>query len=222
MSVPYERCSVARASRWQRLPPPCTHPMRTGPGCSAVPTATKSRKSRPCPPRGQERLWLATYRTSESIRAELTSLFSRDRGRADDCSRPAWRKRGTGTPQDPYIVDWLENDPENPLRWVRRCVASSDTGSRVGADPKFSLLPTAVLEEVDDCRNMWDIDSLRSASIERIRRRDGTHVSILPSQPDCLPARDHLLRGERSVLLRQLLLSGNPILIPLSIQLGFW
>lgn len=26
---------------------------------------------------------------------------------------------GEGTDESPYIVDWTENDPENPLRWVR-------------------------------------------------------------------------------------------------------
>lgn len=26
---------------------------------------------------------------------------------------------GEGTEESPYIVDWTENDPENPLRWVR-------------------------------------------------------------------------------------------------------
>lgn len=30
--------------------------------------------------------------------------------------------KGRGTQEDPYIVDWLEDDPENPLRWVSgRC-----------------------------------------------------------------------------------------------------
>lgn len=24
---------------------------------------------------------------------------------------------GSGTPEDPYIVDWIDNDPEDPQRW---------------------------------------------------------------------------------------------------------
>jgi hypothetical protein len=27
--------------------------------------------------------------------------------------------RGKGTNEDPYIVDWLQNDAENPLTWPR-------------------------------------------------------------------------------------------------------
>ena len=27
--------------------------------------------------------------------------------------------RGNGTNEDPYIVDWLENDVENPLTWPK-------------------------------------------------------------------------------------------------------
>jgi len=26
--------------------------------------------------------------------------------------------QGEGTEESPYIVDWTENDPENPMRWV--------------------------------------------------------------------------------------------------------
>ena len=32
---------------------------------------------------------------------------------------PAPRYQGQGTQEDPYIVDWDEDDPENPYNWSR-------------------------------------------------------------------------------------------------------
>lgn len=32
---------------------------------------------------------------------------------------------GEGTEESPYIVDWAEDDPENPMRWVRTIVLRS-------------------------------------------------------------------------------------------------
>lgn len=28
-----------------------------------------------------------------------------------------WNYEGLGTEEDPYVVEWIENDPRNPMRW---------------------------------------------------------------------------------------------------------
>jgi hypothetical protein len=28
-----------------------------------------------------------------------------------------WNYDGSGTEEDPYVVEWIENDPRNPMRW---------------------------------------------------------------------------------------------------------
>ena len=28
-----------------------------------------------------------------------------------------WKYDGKGTEEDPYVVEWIEDDPRNPMRW---------------------------------------------------------------------------------------------------------
>ena len=28
-----------------------------------------------------------------------------------------WEYEGSGTEEDPYVVEWIDNDPRNPMRW---------------------------------------------------------------------------------------------------------
>ena len=30
-----------------------------------------------------------------------------------------WEYEGEGTEDDPYVVDWIENDPRNPMTWAK-------------------------------------------------------------------------------------------------------
>lgn len=30
-----------------------------------------------------------------------------------------WKYDGSGTEDDPYVVEWIENDPRNPMRWSK-------------------------------------------------------------------------------------------------------
>lgn len=59
--------------------------------------------------------------------------FGRDKGKGRDFGTSSTRTdttavyEGEGTEESPYIVDWSENDPENPMRWVSRSIPTSAT-----------------------------------------------------------------------------------------------
>lgn len=44
-----------------------------------------------------------------------------ERGESKEYKELDFAGTGSGTTEDPYVVDWLDNDPENPLRWVSVC-----------------------------------------------------------------------------------------------------
>jgi hypothetical protein len=60
---------------------------------------------------------------------------------------------GSGTPEDPFIVDWLENDPRNPmlfgkgLKWLWTMLVAFSTFTVAFTTSAYTAAPTGVLEE---------------------------------------------------------------------------
>lgn len=68
---------------------------------------------------------------------------------------------GEGTDESPYIVDWTENDPENPLRWVRGFLSCFLAASIVAMSNASVMLP-AHCKESEHCCHLGHFNIMRS------------------------------------------------------------
>ena len=77
-----------------------------------------------------------------------------DHGHVDD-SIANYPYSGSGTPEEPFIVDWLEHDRRNPmlfskgLKWLWTMLVAFSTFTVAFTTSAYTASPTGVLDEFD-------------------------------------------------------------------------